>query len=59
MHHQLGPATGYRQRPQLRPPRCEIHVVGSMNKDQMEDYAQRKQLSPVDSERWLAPNRGY
>jgi len=30
-----------------------------MNKDQMEDCAQGKQLSLEDTERWLAPNRGY
>ncbi len=33
--------------------------VGPMDKDQFEDYAQRKDLSLEECERWLAPNRGY
>ncbi|MFT5622321.1 MAG: hypothetical protein ACI9FZ_000241 [Bacteroidia bacterium] len=30
-----------------------------MAKDPFEDYAERKELSLEETERWLAPNRGY
>jgi 5-methyltetrahydrofolate--homocysteine methyltransferase len=40
-------------------PEAKYTLVGPLNKDQFEDYAQRKQLSLEETERWLAPNRGY
>jgi len=40
-------------------PDAKYTLVGPMNKDQLEDYAVRKELSLEDTERWLAPNRGY
>ncbi|MFT5825953.1 MAG: 5-methyltetrahydrofolate--homocysteine methyltransferase, partial [Yoonia sp.] len=40
-------------------PEAKYTLVGPMNKDQMEDYAERKGLSLEETERWLAPNRGY
>ena len=33
--------------------------VGDVGKDQIEDYAQRKEMGLRDVERWLAPNLGY
>ncbi|MBK18527.1 MAG: methionine synthase [Rhodospirillaceae bacterium] len=33
--------------------------VGKINQDQVEDYAQRKNMDVADAERWLAPNLGY
>lgn len=33
--------------------------LGKINKDQVQDYARRKQLSVDEIERWLAPNLGY
>jgi 5-methyltetrahydrofolate--homocysteine methyltransferase len=40
-------------------PEAKYTLVGPMNKDQFEDYAQRKQLRLADTEHGLAPNRGY
>lgn len=40
-------------------PEAKYFQVGPMDKDQMEDYAQRKGISLGECERWLAPNRGY
>jgi 5-methyltetrahydrofolate--homocysteine methyltransferase len=40
-------------------PDAKYTQVGPINKDQMEDYAQRKGLELAVCERWLAPNRGY
>ena len=40
-------------------PEAKYTLVGPMNKDQFEDYAARKGQSLEDTERWLAPNRGY
>ncbi|MCK5091945.1 MAG: methionine synthase, partial [Gammaproteobacteria bacterium] len=34
-------------------------AVGKINKDQVEDYAQRKNMDITEAERWLAPNLGY
>jgi 5-methyltetrahydrofolate--homocysteine methyltransferase len=36
-------------------PESRYFPVGKINKDQVLDYAQRKQLSLEDTERWLAP----
>jgi 5-methyltetrahydrofolate--homocysteine methyltransferase len=33
--------------------------VGRIDRDQVEDYAQRKQMPIAEVERWLAPNLGY
>ncbi|MGJ8637807.1 MAG: methionine synthase [Opitutaceae bacterium] len=40
-------------------PEAKYTQVGPINKDQMEDYAERKAQSLEEAERWLAPNRGY
>ncbi len=40
-------------------PECRYFGVGKINKDQVIDYAKRKNLSIDDAERWLAPNLGY
>jgi len=40
-------------------PEAKYTQVGPINKDQMEDYAARKAQSLEETERWLAPNRGY
>jgi len=34
-------------------------TVGKINRDQVEDYARRKDMSIGEAERWLAPNLGY
>ena len=33
--------------------------IGSIFRDQVEDYAARKDMSRAEAERWLAPNLGY
>jgi 5-methyltetrahydrofolate--homocysteine methyltransferase len=33
--------------------------VGKLGKDQIEDYAIRKQMSLAEAEKWLSPNLGY
>jgi len=43
----------------LAHPDAKYTQVGPINKDQMQDYANRKALSLEACERWLAPNRGY
>ena len=40
-------------------PEAKYFGVGKINKDQVEDYAQRKGLRLVEAERWLAPALGY
>ena len=40
-------------------PEARYFQVSPIDKDQMEDYAKRKDLSLEECERWLAPNRGY
>ncbi|WP_220719222.1 methionine synthase [Agarivorans litoreus] len=40
-------------------PDSRYFAVASIQKDQVEDYAQRKNMSLEDAERWLAPNLGY
>ncbi len=40
-------------------PDASYFAVGKINKDQIEDYAQRKEMSMKDVEYWLAPNKGY
>jgi 5-methyltetrahydrofolate--homocysteine methyltransferase len=40
-------------------PDSQYFVVGRIAKDQVEDYAARKQLSIAEAERWLSGNLGY
>lgn len=40
-------------------PEAKYFAVGKINKDQVEDYTRRKNLSLRYAERWLAPNLGY
>lgn len=40
-------------------PDSRYFAVGKLNKDQVEDYAQRKGMAVNDIERWLAPNLAY
>ena len=40
-------------------PEAKYTQVGPINKDQMKDYAKRKNLSLEECERWLAPNMAY
>jgi 5-methyltetrahydrofolate--homocysteine methyltransferase len=40
-------------------PQSRYLIVGRIDRDQVEDYAQRKGMSIEDVERWLAPNLGY
>jgi 5-methyltetrahydrofolate--homocysteine methyltransferase len=40
-------------------PDARYFAVGKVDRDQVESYAERKGLSVVETERWLAPNLGY
>ena len=40
-------------------PEAKYFHVGPMDKDQFEDYAERKGMKLEDVEKWLAPNMGY
>jgi 5-methyltetrahydrofolate--homocysteine methyltransferase len=40
-------------------PDARYFAVGKLTKDQIADYANRKQISLDEAERWLAPNLGY
>jgi 5-methyltetrahydrofolate--homocysteine methyltransferase len=40
-------------------PEARYLAVGRIDRDQVLDYAQRKQMPVADAERWLAPNLGY
>ena len=40
-------------------PQSSYFAVGKINRDQVEDYSQRKGMSIKDVEYWLAPNLGY
>ncbi len=40
-------------------PEARYFAVGKMTKEQIADYADRKQMTLEDTERWLAPNLGY
>ena len=37
----------------------KFFAVAKINRDQVEDYAQRIGLSLAETERWLSPNLGY
>ena len=40
-------------------PDARYFAVGKINRDQVEDYAERKGMSIEEAERWLGPNLGY
>ncbi len=40
-------------------PDSRYFTVGRLGRDQVEDYAQRMNISPADAEKWLASNLGY
>jgi 5-methyltetrahydrofolate--homocysteine methyltransferase len=40
-------------------PNARYLTVGKLARDQISDYARRKQMSVSEVERWLAPNLGY
>jgi 5-methyltetrahydrofolate--homocysteine methyltransferase len=40
-------------------PDARYFAVGKLNRDQVEDYAQRKEMPLPEMERWLAPNLAY
>lgn len=40
-------------------PDAKYFAVAKINRDQVEDYAQRKGMTVAEAERWLAPNLGY
>jgi 5-methyltetrahydrofolate--homocysteine methyltransferase len=40
-------------------PRSQYFVVGRLGKEQVEDYAKRKEWSVAEAERWLASNLDY
>jgi 5-methyltetrahydrofolate--homocysteine methyltransferase len=40
-------------------PRSQYFGIGKVGRDQVEDYATRKNVSLEQAERWLAPNLGY
>ncbi|HLW74854.1 MAG TPA: methionine synthase [Gammaproteobacteria bacterium] len=40
-------------------PESKYFAVGRINRDQVQDYAQRKGMDIATAERWLAPNLGY
>jgi 5-methyltetrahydrofolate--homocysteine methyltransferase len=43
----------------LAHPQSQYFAVGKLGRDQVEDYAQRKDLPLAEVERWLASNLGY
>ena len=43
----------------LAHPEARYFGIGKIGEDQVLDYAQRRRLSRVDAERFLAPNLGY
>src|SRR5438067_4042603 len=40
-------------------PQARYFAVGKIDREQLEDYARRKGLTPEEAQRWLAPNLGY
>jgi 5-methyltetrahydrofolate--homocysteine methyltransferase len=40
-------------------PDARYFSVGKVDRDQVESYAERKGISVVEAEKWLAPNLGY
>ena len=43
----------------LAHPQAQYFAVGKIGRDQVEDYAKRKNMVVADAERWLSPNLGY
>ena len=43
----------------LAHPESQYFAVGKLARDQVEDYARRKDMSIADAERWLAPYLAY
>jgi 5-methyltetrahydrofolate--homocysteine methyltransferase len=43
----------------LAHPQAQYFAVGKIDRDQLADYAQRKDMSIADAEYWLAPALGY
>jgi len=43
----------------LAHPQSQYFAVGKVGRDQVEDYARRKNMPLAEMERWLAPNLGY
>jgi 5-methyltetrahydrofolate--homocysteine methyltransferase len=43
----------------LAHPQSQYFAVGKVARDQVEDYARRKNMPLAEIERWLAPNLGY
>ena len=40
-------------------PESKYFAVGKIEKDQVEEYAQRKGIAVAEVERWLSPNLNY
>ncbi|MCJ8738770.1 hypothetical protein PDJAM_G00039620 [Pangasius djambal] len=40
-------------------PKSTYFAVGKITKEQVEDYAKRKEISVTEAEKWLAPNLAY
>jgi 5-methyltetrahydrofolate--homocysteine methyltransferase len=40
-------------------PRARYFAVGRIDRDQVEDYASRKDITAAEAERWLRPSLGY
>jgi 5-methyltetrahydrofolate--homocysteine methyltransferase len=40
-------------------PQSRYFMVGKVGRDQIEDYARRKQMTMAEAQRWLRPNLGY
>ena len=40
-------------------PQAKYFAVGKIARDQVQDYARRKNMSLAEAERWLSPNLGY
>jgi len=40
-------------------PQAQYFMVGKINKDQVKDYAKRKDMRLDEAEKWLSPNLGY
>jgi 5-methyltetrahydrofolate--homocysteine methyltransferase len=40
-------------------PEARYFTIGKIDRDQVEDYAQRKGMTLEEAERWLSPNLGY
>ena len=43
----------------LAHPQSRYFAVGRIGRDQVEDYARRKDSTVAEVERWLAPNLAY